>query len=59
MKSKECNFINGAATCNMNLHQLAQGGKFESELSNLIGGSYMNSSKLDSCMTLGGKNETN
>ena len=33
------------------------GEKFESELSNLIGGSYTNSSKLDLCMTHGGKNE--
>ena len=32
-------------------------GKFESKLSNLIGGSYTNSSKLDLCMTHGGKNE--
>ena len=31
--------------------------KFESKLSNFIGRSYTNSSKLDLCMTHGGKNE--
>jgi|GEM_PF-5870694 len=33
------------------------GGKFERKLSNLISGPYTNSSKLDLCMSRGGKNE--
>lgn len=33
------------------------GEKFEGELSNLVGGSYTNLSKSDSCMNHGDKNE--
>lgn len=39
------------------IQEIALRDKFESELSNLNGGSYTNSSNLDSCMTHGGKME--